>query len=189
MSENTDEELVLRARKGDTDAFGELVQRYISTISILAYQKTNHRSEAEDIAQEAFVRAYRALETLKDPAKFGGWIYNIAFRLCLDYLRKKSSRRPVISFDELEAKGLEPYEPDRGKEQRDIEERSQSLKEAIDKLPDLYRLVVTLRYMNKMSYKDIADHLNEPEGTIANRLHRATRLLKDRMSKGAEKQS
>jgi RNA polymerase sigma-70 factor, ECF subfamily len=186
MSKESDEELVFKARGGDTDAFGRLMERYISTISILAYQKTNDRNEAEDIAQEAFVRAYRALDKLNDPAKFGGWLYNIAFRLCLDYLRKKSSRRPAVSFDELDAKGLAPYQPDPAEQERQNEDRAESLKEALDKLPDQYRLVVNLRYMNKMSYKEIADHLKEPEGTIANRLHRATSLLKERMSRGAK---
>lgn len=185
MDEATDEELVIAARLGDTEAFGQLVERYISTISYLAYQKTNDRAEAEDIAQEAFVKAYKALDSLKNPGKFGAWLYNIAFRLCMDYLRKKSHRRPAISFDELEAKGLEPYEANNDKAERELEDRSQSLKEAIDKLPDAYRLVVTLRYMKKMSYKEIATHLDEPEGTIANRLHRATNLLKDKLSKGA----
>lgn len=181
----SDRELVDRIRGGDDAAFNFLVDRYLTTISLLAYQKTKDRGEAEDIAQETFVRAYRSLNTLKNPDKFGSWLYNIAFRLCIDWHRRRSSRRMAVSFEELIERGADPYNEDNAADQRALEERKDELNKALEGLSDHYRLVITLRYMKHMSYREIADHLQEPEGTIANRLHRATRLLRERMTRGA----
>jgi len=182
---SSDAELVLRARTGDTEAFGELVNRYIGTISVLAYQKTRNRADAEDVAQEAFVRAHRRLDQLKDPERFGAWIYHIAFRASIDSIRKRSGRRAHVSYDELAEQGFEA----RAAKTEDsllAAERSESLRAAIDSLPDHYRVIILLRYMKKMSYREIAEHLQEPEGTIANRLHRATKILRKKLATGAE---
>lgn len=187
MNTESDGELAQRAQNGDSEAFGILVRRYLSTISLLAYQKVGHRNDAEDIAQETFVRAFRSLKNLKDPNKFGAWVYNIAFRLSIDWLRKRSGRKPQISYDELVEKGVAPFDETREKDQIALAEKKSNLEEALTALPDRYRLVLTLRYIKQMSYKEIAKHLKEPEGTIANRLHRATGLLRDRMSREARK--
>ena len=184
--DRTDAELVERARQGDSAAFGGLVRRYLGNITLLARQKMRDRAAAEDVAQEAFIRAFKSLDSLQDPEKFGAWLYNIAFRICIDHLRK-SSRRAAISYDTLVENGAQPsveQAPGAALEQAESED---ALRDALSELPDAYRLVLTLRYMKRMSYQEIADHLAEPQGTIANRLHRATRMLRERMTRGASR--
>jgi RNA polymerase sigma-70 factor (ECF subfamily) len=150
-------------------------------VSILALQKVGHRADAEDIVQEAFVRAYRALETLRDPDKFGAWVYHIALKLCIDWVRKRERRDAPASLDDSsvrsEASG-QATSPAPLQILLESEEERKVLS-AIGDLPDKYRLIVTLRYVRKLSYKEIADHLGEPAGTVANRIHRATKMLKD----------
>ena len=88
-----DEVLVERTLNGDKEAFGLLAERYFRMISVLAYQKTGHRSDAEDIVQEAFVRAFRALPSLREGRKFASWIYNITLKLCIDWGRRRERLR------------------------------------------------------------------------------------------------
>jgi RNA polymerase sigma-70 factor, ECF subfamily len=179
-----DAELVARALRGDADSFGVLAERYYRMISVLAYQKTGHRADAEDIVQEAYVRAFRSLSSLREHHKFAAWIYNITLKLCIDWLRRRERRDSTVPLEEanLGPSGSGRYqrmEPI-GAELEKAEEHARIL-DQVGSLPDKYRLVVSLRYVRKMSYKQIADHLGEPAGTVANRLHRATRMLQDRL--------
>lgn len=183
----SDHELVERSLQGDREAFGRLAERYYRMISVLALQKTGHRADAEDIVQEAYVRAYRALGSLREGSKFAAWIYNITLKLCIDWLRRRERRDGTVPFDDDV-----PAHSTSGRFARSIhgvgdaleaEDEQAHVLRAMGSLPDKYRLVITLRYVRKMSYKEIAEHLGEPPGTIANRLHRATRLLQERLGR------
>jgi RNA polymerase sigma-70 factor, ECF subfamily len=180
--------LVERTLVGDREAFGLLAERYYRMISVLALQKTGHRADAEDIVQEAYVKAFRALPSLREGGKFAAWIYNITLKLCIDWLRRRERRDGTVPFDD-EALGHSTsgrlpragaVAVGDGLEAQDEQAR---ILRAMGALPDKYRLVVTLRYVRKMSYKEIAEHLGEPPGTVANRLHRATRMLQERVGK------
>lgn len=183
-AEPPDRALVERAVEGDREAFGVLADRYYRMVWILAFQKTRHRSDAEDIVQEAFVRAYRSLGSLRDGAKFASWLYNITLKLCIDWVRRRDRRDPTVPLDEellgKSESGRYSRVPPVGAALEAAEEQERVLGEVGD-LPDKYRLVVTLRYVERMSYKEIAAHLDEPAGTIANRLHRAIKMLQDRV--------
>lgn len=180
-----DRELVQRALDGDKDAFGQLAERYFRMISVLAYQKTGHRADAEDIVQEAFVRAFKALDSLRDGKRFPAWLYHITLKLCIDWSRKRERRTHTINLD---GEALARAESGRyhredvtvGTRLEQAEEH-QKILEAVGMLPDKYGLVVTLRYAKKMSYREIAEHLGEPAGTVANRLHRATKMLQEKL--------
>src|SRR5262245_1126922 len=111
-------------------------------VSVLAYQKIRNRTDAEDIVQESFVRAYRAIDSLGEAAKFPGWVYSITLKSCLDPLRKTSRREPAVSLDE-EAHA-NPSDEGATTELEAREEQSR-IRKAIDRLPDKYRLVITLR--------------------------------------------
>ncbi|RMG15037.1 MAG: sigma-70 family RNA polymerase sigma factor [Planctomycetota bacterium] len=181
----SDGELVERTLAGDDEAFGVLAERYFRMISVLAYQKTGHRTDAEDLVQEALVRAFRALPSLRAPDRFGAWLYHITLKLCIDWSRRKERRKGVVTLDEqglirAESARLRRAEAGVGSELEAAEEHRRVL-EAVGRLPEKYALVVTLRYVEKMSYKQIAEHLGEPPGTIANRLHRATKMLQERL--------
>lgn len=173
-----------RALQGDREAFGVLAARYYRMISVLALQRTGHRTDAEDIAQEALIRAYRALGALRDGDRFAAWLYNITLKLCIDWMRRRERRDPPLPIDEEgdvpASRSARLARPDVSDALERDEERQRILG-TIGALPDKYRLVVTLRYMRRMSYKEIAVHLGEPPGTVANRLHRATRMLQERL--------
>ena len=182
-----DHVLVERTLQGDRDAFGLLAERYYRMVSVLAIQKTGHQADAEDIVQEAYVKAFRALPTLREGSKFAAWIYNITLKLCIDWLRRRDRRDGTVPFDDDV-----PGHSTSGRMTRPVHGVGEDLEAADEQarilrtmgaMPDRYRLVITLRYVRKMSYKDIAEHLGEPAGTIANRLHRATRMLQDRLGK------
>jgi RNA polymerase sigma-70 factor (ECF subfamily) len=180
-----DQELVELAVNGDKDAFGVLAERYFRMISVLAYQKTGHRTDAEDIVQEALVRAFKALPTLREGARFPAWLYHITLKLCIDLSRRRERRDKTVNLDpdalaRAESGRFRRADVDVGHEMERAEEHQRVLG-AVAMLPDKYGLVVTLRYVEKMSYRDIADHLGEPPGTVANRLHRATRMLQEKL--------
>lgn len=191
MSSETEPEsdhvLVERTIQGDREAFGALAERYYRMISVLAIQKTGHRADAEDIVQEAYVKAFRALPSLREGSKFAAWIYNITLKLCIDWLRRRERRDGTVPFDDdalgHSTSGRLARPTQRIGEDLETQDEQARILKSMGALPDKYRLVITLRYVRKMSYKDIADHLGEPAGTIANRLHRATRMLQDRLGR------
>ncbi|MCZ6688579.1 MAG: sigma-70 family RNA polymerase sigma factor [Planctomycetota bacterium] len=168
--------LVRLVLQGDKGAFGKLIDRYWRVISVLAIQKVSHSEDAEDIVQETFYKAYRSLDTLRDRNKFGSWIYNIAFKLCIDRHREKRRKR-ALSLDRLTDGNFQVLD-ENGVDPGHDEEVRDTLREAMRNLPDKYRLVITLRYLKSMSYKEIASHLDEPQGTISNRLYRASEMLR-----------
>lgn len=177
-----DAELVRRTLAGDRGAFGALVGRYERVVGALAFQKVGNSADAEDVAQESFLKAYAALGELDDPGKFGSWLYGIAFRASIDVLRRRGRRGPVVPIDAAK----EPLDPRAGDDaaRRDEAERVQA---ALGAIPDKYRLVLTLRYQQHMSYEEIARHLGEPAGTVANRIHRAAKMMRERLERAAEK--
>ncbi|MBX3469989.1 MAG: sigma-70 family RNA polymerase sigma factor [Planctomycetes bacterium] len=182
----SDHDLVERALQGDREAFGQLAERYYRMVSVLAIQKTGHRADAEDIVQEAYVRAYRALGSLREGSKFAAWIYNITLKLCIDWLRRRERRDGTVPFDDdtpAHSASGRLARPLAVGDALEASDEQASILRAMGALPDRYRLVITLRYVRKMSYKEIAEHLGEPAGTVANRLHRATRMLQERMGR------
>ena len=172
----SDGDLVRRSLAGDRAAFGDLVERYERVIGVLAFQKVGNRSDAEDVAQEAFLKAFAALDELKEPERFGSWLYGIVFRAAIDLLRRRQRRGPVVAIEDVE-----PVSAIRTETEVARREQSERVVEAVGELPDKYRLVLTLRYQESLSYQEIADHLGEPAGTVANRIHRAANLLRERL--------
>lgn len=171
--------LVGKAKGGDHEAFAVLVDHYYRMVSILAYQKVRNRTDVEDLVQESFVRAFRALESLREPEKFGGWLYHIALKICLDHLRKRDRHETPLRLDEVPQTGSSPDTP--GIVALEQQEEQDRVSGAISSLPEKYRVVVTLRFVEKKSYREIAELLGEPDGTIANRIHRAVKMLQGAM--------
>jgi RNA polymerase sigma-70 factor (ECF subfamily) len=181
-SRPSDGDLVKRALAGDREAFGDLCDRYAKVIGVLALEKVGNRADAEDVAQEAFLKAYAALGELEDHERFGSWLYGIAFRAAIDCHRRRGRRGGAISLDALrEGRGEVAAEGEVAIEAIERRESSAKVLEAVGALPDKYRLVLTLRFLKMMSYKEIAEHLGEPAGTVSNRIHRAAALLRERL--------
>jgi RNA polymerase sigma-70 factor, ECF subfamily len=166
-----DQALISAAQSGDGQAFGELVRRYERAVYNLALRTLQDRTEAEDAAQEAFFKAYRAIATFRPGAKFSTWIFTICYRGCCDRLAK----RKRFSGDELPDHADPSAGPGDLAEQGDEARR---LRAAIDALPEKYRTAITLFHLQEKQYEEIATVLNLPLGTVKTHLFRAKELLR-----------
>ena len=163
------------------ECYERLLKKYWRLVSVLAASKLGDQREAEDIAQEAFVRAFRSLHKLTKPIAFLGWLVKIARNLITDHIR---TRRPTFSLDMLRDPGgpgmsvaTSTKTPSFEKDLETSEEMEVVLK-AMSRLPEKYREVVVLRYVQGLDGKTMARLLGEPDGTIRNRLFRALERLR-----------
>src|SRR3954468_10975942 len=162
--------------KGDQDAFGEIVEIYKNSIFQLCFRMLGNRHEAEDIAQEAFIRAYVNIKSFNQDLKFSTWLFRIATNLCIDRLRKK---KPDYYLDAEVAgtEGLDMYSqiPSEGKlpeEELENLELKERIQLEIQKLPEKYRAAIVLKYVDELSLKEISEILHLPVGTVKTRIHR-----------------
>ena len=173
-------ELLGRLRAGDTQAFEEMVRAYQHRVFGVALRMLGNAAEAEEIAQEVFLRAHRGLAEFRGDAKLSTWLYAIASRLCLT--RLGSSDRSAVRQGEETLMHL-PHDaagPQATLEQTELET---ALHRAIAELPDERRLVVLLRDVEGLSYEEIAAALELPLGTVRSRLNRARLDLKDKLER------
>jgi RNA polymerase sigma-70 factor, ECF subfamily len=174
--QQSDGELIERVQKGETRCFADLVWRYQDPVYSMALHFVRGEGDAEDIAQEAFLRAYRGLEGFKGESKFSTWLYRITWNLCADWLRRnrKPGRAPLAIDDGADlADGRVDLE-----QGLLAEEEKQKVREALDELDEKYRGVLILLYYQKMSYEQIAAVLEVPMKTVETRLYRARKLLR-----------
>jgi len=170
----SDEELVVQARAGDTAAFGALVERHHRRVVGIAAHMMGDFHHGEDAAQEAFVRAFRSLDRLEEPSRFGGWVGAIAGHVALDWLRARKARpaeRPLPAPEFL------PGLPDR-LEPPDSHEVLAAVRAAVVALPEELRAPLALRAQAGLSYADIAEALGVNETQVKGRIHRARQALR-----------
>jgi RNA polymerase sigma-70 factor (ECF subfamily) len=178
----SDTELVVRARQGDEAAFEQLVLRHQRYVFNLAYRVLGDYTEAEDITQEAFVRVWQGLSGFRGQARFTTWLYRIVHNLCLN-------RLPGLQRELLQTEPVEEVLADPGLSPADlfaVREQMAFLHAQMDRLPEKYRLVLTLRYLQHLSYDEIAAALEMPMGTVKTHIHRARRLLRERLRQWEE---
>lgn len=178
MLDPGDRDLVLRARRGDADAFGELVRRTQTSVFNVCYRLAGERREAEDAAQEAFIRAYERLDRFDPDRPFGPWMRRVAANHCLNRL---SAQTPLdVPLDE------ERDEDEHGRPELIREEREQAeiMRAAILALPPNYRAVIELRHFQDLSYDEIAGALSIPLSDVKSRLFRARKLLAEKIGRG-----
>ena len=177
-----DDVYVHKTVEGDADSFNELVQRHHAKIYGLAYRMLGNRDDATDATQEAFLEAYKSLQSFQFQSKFSTWLYRIAINACQQHIRKSDSRaRTLTSYSKcVEERDLQHNTdfPDRMVLKT---ERDGLVQEAKDQLPLKQREVVTLFYMQHLKYREIAEVLNCSEGTVASRLNAAVRNLKSKL--------
>jgi RNA polymerase sigma-70 factor (ECF subfamily) len=178
----SDAELVARVWQGDEAAFEQLVLRHQRYVFNLAYRVLGDYAEAEDVTQEAFLRVWRGLSGFRGQARFTTWLYRIVHNLCLNRLPRL--RRELLQIEPPEEilANPAPSPPDLF----DARERLAFLHAQLDRLPEKYRLVLTLRYLQEFSYAEIAAALDVPMGTVKTHLHRARRLLRERLRQWEE---
>ena len=178
MSErNIDQALVERVQKGDKTAFDVLVLKYQNKIIQLVNRYVRDPDEAMDVAQEAFLKAYRAIDRFRGDSAFYPWIYRIAINTAKNHLVASSRRPPGNDIDAQEA---EQYEGAAGLKEYDTPERlilkdeiQATIARAIDTLPDDLKTAITLRELEGMSYEEIAQTMECPIGTVRSRIFRA----------------
>ena len=168
-----DHVLIQRCLAGEEAAFERLVERYYQRIDRLAQQVVRHPMAAEDITQECFLRAYRSLPRFRGEASFYSWLYRITINLCLNDLRRQAHQRSTAHDAEVSALPT----VDDPSLILETQERERLIRQAIDRLPDHYRVAIILRDLEGLSYHDIADILSIPLGTVKSRLNFAKRLL------------
>ena len=174
-----DVDLIRRVLDGDQSAFTALVNKYQKSVHALVWRKIGDFHIAEEITQDVFLKVYKRLSTLKRPELFPGWLYVIATRDCVSWLRKKelpTKSLDAMSTAELEAVCYTQYEADRG-ETAAIEHQRELVKRLLQKLPESERTVVTLYYLAEMKSEEISLFLGVSSNTVRSRLRRARERL------------
>lgn len=172
--------------KGDQNAFADIVSLYQHKLYQVCYRMLSNKQEAEDIAQEAFVRAYMNLHTFDQKRKFSTWLYRIATNLCIDRIRKKKPDY-YLDAEVTGTDGLDMYSqiavddqlPEETIVQMELQERIQY---EIGRLPDKYRSVIVLKYIEELSLQEISEILDMPLGTVKTRIHRGREALRKQLN-------
>ena len=175
-----DAELIQRTLEGDQDAFGSLVKKYQKGVHALAWRKIGDFHVAQEITQDAFLKAYQKLGTLKNRNAFSGWVYVIVARMSKDWLRK--NRLPMDPLDttdvsEVDHVSYSRYTAEKQAAEAD-ETRREIVKELLKKLPESERTVITLHYLGEMTVKAVAEFLGVSQNTVKSRLNRARNRLR-----------
>jgi len=176
-----EKELIRRSQAGDGEAFGVLVERYKGKVFSLAYGFTRDRVAADDLAQEVFIKAYVSQSKFQAKSEFGTWLYRVAVNHIKDYLRKNKRRMKGIPLEKAGDRALASSDlgPD---EQRLREGEREIVQAALARLPEKYRVILTLRDIDGLSYEDISGILKLSPGTVDSRLHRARRKLREKLT-------
>lgn len=180
MSRNDETRLIARAKRGESDAFRELVDAYKERLFAFVYRMVRDHHVAEDVAQAAFVKAYEALDSYNQKYAFSTWLFTIAYRLCLNDLRKKKPYSGEVDFSRV------------GRDEEDAPQMLASTEEArrlqgliwsaVDALKPAQRSAVLLFYREGMSCEDIGRVLEMPTVTVKSHLHRARAKLRESLS-------
>ena len=170
MDQLSDADLVMRSTRGETEAFAALVQRYAPLVHSMALSSTGHADQADDLAQEAFCKAYAHLGDIRDSNCFRSWLWGITRRVCLD-----RARRPVRETALPDQDFPAADDPARDAEES---ERRERVRMAVNELPEKYSIVVQLRHLQGMSYERIAGVLGLSTSGVSNRLAAAREMLR-----------
>lgn len=176
-----DYELVQEAVDGNDDAFAELLSRYKNLVYSVVLRMINDAEEANDLAQEVFIKVFKNLEKYQPEFKFSTWLIRITTNHVIDFRRKK--KQDTVSIDDM------IYEPPNYEtpesEYIDKENRS-GIADAINSLPEMYKIPIVLYHQQGLSYQEIADIIGEPLSKVKNRIFRGRKMLKDYLIKMRE---
>lgn len=182
--QHSDAGLVEECLRGDSSAFDELVRRYKDRVYNVVYRFLGNHEDAQDVAQEVFVRAYKSLNQFEGRAKVYTWLYSIAANLSRNRLRdtNRKGRNRGTSFEAREEAGRVTADGNASpRDQVQAAELEEVLQACLDELPDHYRITFVLRTFEDLSYDEIADAMGVTLGTVKSRLNQARRMLRDRL--------
>jgi RNA polymerase sigma-70 factor (ECF subfamily) len=182
---NVDQALVERVQNGDKKAFDILVQKYQYRLTKLISRYVYDQAEVMDVAQEAFIKAYRALPSFRGESAFYTWLYRIGVNTAKNYLVSQGRRPPSVDIDAEDAGYLEgesELKDNATPEQLLVrDEIENTVHSAIEKLPEDLRTAITLRELDGLSYEEIAERMNCPVGTVRSRIFRAREVINSRL--------
>lgn len=181
-----DQQLVERAQHGDKHAFELLVAKYQRKLARLLSRFIRNPTEVEDVVQEAFIKAYRALPSFRGESAFYTWLYRIGINAAKNYLVSEGRRPPTTTeFDSEEAEGFEDAEQLRNINTPENELMSKQIAEtvnkAMDSLPEELKTAITLREIEGLSYEEIANMMHCPIGTVRSRIFRARETIAEKL--------
>ena len=181
-----DQQLVERAQHGDKHAFELLVAKYQRKLGRLLSRFIRNPTEVEDVVQEAFIKAYRALPSFRGESAFYTWLYRIGINAAKNYLVSEGRRPPTTTeFDSEEAEGFEDAEQLRNintpKNELMSKQVAETVNKAMDSLPEELKIAITLREIEGLSYEEIATMMNCPIGTVRSRIFRARETIAEKL--------
>ena len=174
MSAYTDYELIQACLAGNRDIFEELVKRYKNLVYSVILRMVNDREEANDLAQDVFIKVYKNLDKYYPEYKFSTWVIRIATNHVIDYRRKK--RQETVPIEEVEFSLSAEESPETAYIRR---EQREELKKIVGDLPDMYKIPIVLYHEQGLSYQEISEIINEPLSKVKNRIFRGRRMLKE----------
>ncbi len=181
LSQQLDIDLVKRVQRGDSAAFDLLVRKYQHRIAALIGRYIPDWSECQDVAQETFLRAYRALGNFRGDAQFYTWLHRIAVNTAKNHLVASNRRPPTDDIDVGDAEqfesGLRLRDNDTPERELMRQQLEQTVMRAVEGLPDELRLAITLREVDGLSYEEIAQRMDCPIGTVRSRIFRAREAI------------
>lgn len=173
------EKIIARARRGDADAFEQLVVAYRDQVFRLALRMCGSEADADEVAQEAFLSAWKALPNFRGESQFSTWLYQLTTHAAIDLMRRE--KRQIAAADITEVNAADPAPSPQ--QQAEQSEQREIVRDAILQLAPEQREVVVLRFMEELSYEEIGAVLKLPSGTVKSRLNRAKAQLKEILSK------
>ena len=171
-----DRALIVQARAGDLAAWGTLVKRHQQAVYNVCYRLLNNRHDAEDMVQESFIRAWRKLAMFDEKRPFAPWMKRVAANVCFNHLKSQAADEVPLDEERDAAPALE--QPGQAQARR---ESAETVRSAIATLPAPYRIALELRHFQELSYDEMAATLNLPKNTVRSHLHRARKLLAERL--------
>jgi len=182
-----DQQLIERIKKGEKEAFDVLVLKYQNKVVKLISRYVHDQSEALDVAQEAFIKAYRAIPSFRGDSAFYTWLYRIAINTAKNHLVSQGRRPPAVDVEVLDAEQFDGSTDlkDYGTPEEYLirDEVEKTILEAMEALPDDLRTAITLREIEGLSYEEIADAMTCPVGTVRSRIFRAREAINSRLDK------
>jgi RNA polymerase sigma-70 factor (ECF subfamily) len=191
LNEPSDAALVKQAREGDSKAFEFLMNRYKALVCLVAYRQLGQPDQVDDVAQEAFVKSFTHLQELEEPGRFKFWLLRITANIAFDHLRKR--KHDGVSLDDTKAfaaaESAAASDPRNRNELQTAGERAAGeelraeIVEAIYSLPEDYQMLASMRYLEEIPYREIAQRTGLREDTLRKRLHRANQMLRRKLKK------